>query len=43
MLNSIILIYRHDEFWFALICIDMNVISALSNAIQQFRDGFDSK
>ena len=31
------------EFWFALICIDMNVISALSTAIQQFRDGFDSK
>ena len=31
------------EFWFALICIDMNVISALSAAIQQFRDGFDSK
>ena len=30
-------------FWFALICIDMNVISALSTAIQQFRDGFDSK
>ena len=31
------------EFWFALICIDMNAISALSTAIQQFRDGFDSK
>ena len=31
------------EFWFALICIDMNVISALSTAIEQFRDGFDSK
>ena len=31
------------EFWFALICVDMNVISALYNAIQQFWDGFDSK
>ena len=31
------------KFWFALICINMNVISALSTAIQQFRDGFDSK
>ena len=31
------------EFWFTLICIDMNAISALSTAIQQFRDGFDSK
>ena len=31
------------DFWFALICIDMNVISALSTAIQQFRYVFDSK
>ena len=31
------------ELWFALICIDMNVILALSTAIQQFQDGFDSK
>ena len=31
------------EFWFALICIDMNVILALSTTIQQFQDGFDSK
>ena len=26
-----------------LICIDMDVISALSTAIQQFRDSFESK
>ena len=31
------------ELWFAIICFDMNVTSALSTAIQQFRDGFDSK
>ena len=27
-------------FWFAIICIDMNVILDFSIAIQQFRDGF---
>ena len=31
------------EFWFALICIDMNIISAPTTTIQQFRDGFNSK
>ena len=31
------------KLWFAIICFDMNVTLALSTAIQQFRDGFDSK
>ena len=31
------------ELGFAIICFDTNVTSALSTAIQQLRDGFDSK
>ena len=31
------------EFWFATICIDMNVILALPTTMQQFRDSFDYK
>ena len=34
---------KHLYQWFPLICIDMNVVSALSTAIQQLRDSFDSK
>ena len=28
------------EFWFAIICIDMNLILALSTAMQKMRYGF---
>ena len=31
------------EFWFALICIDMNVISPLTTAIQQFKRRFQCR